>query len=64
MIGFDATVKTMVSLETSTLGRNEIDMEYIAILPRVGKNFQGLSSVSLIICINYFISWFLDLCSS
>lgn len=35
MIGFDATVsvKTMVSLETSTLGRNEIDMEYIAILP-------------------------------
>lgn len=48
MIGFNATVsfKTMVNLETSTLGRDEIDMEYIAILPRVGQIFQGLSSVS------------------
>lgn len=38
MIGFDATVgvQTMVSLETSTLGRDEIGMEYIAILQYLG----------------------------
>lgn len=38
MFGFDTivSVKTMVSLETSTLGRNEIDMEYCTLLPYIG----------------------------
>lgn len=38
MIGFDATVsvQTMVSLETTTLGRNEIDMEYCTLLSYLG----------------------------
>lgn len=63
MIGFHATesVKTMVSLETSTLGCNEIlvDMEYIHYyLTSGGKKLPGIVFSPFNNLYEYFISWF------